>query len=85
MACCAIEGCDDFNCPVCSVPRRFAHVPKYQKVSEFKSGTQALNGTVPSRTSTPAPPKKKVAAGHGKTHDRLERQREILAAMKKES
>ena len=23
MACCAVEGCDRPECPVCSVPRRF--------------------------------------------------------------
>jgi hypothetical protein len=62
MSCCAIEGCDDVDCPVCSVPRRFAHVPVYVRASELKKNAMAINGTKARPVRDPALIKRKRKA-----------------------
>lgn len=51
---CAIEGCSDPMCSVCSVASRFAHVPQYQPKSVREAEgvrARALAGTKPARTN----------------------------------
>jgi hypothetical protein len=53
MASCAIEGCDDPACPVCSVPVRFPQADRIVEPPELKQGAMALNGTKPRPSRDP--------------------------------
>lgn len=51
MTCCAIEGCDRPECPVCSVPRRFARVIEQQaNLKDQPPKGPPINGTKKKRT-----------------------------------
>jgi hypothetical protein len=53
---CAFTDCGDPLCEVCSVPRRFAHIPTSQPKSVAEAegvheDARAVNGTRPARTN----------------------------------
>lgn len=54
MASCAIEGCDDPGCDVCSVPRRFPDHFQSSEQQAMKKGAPALNGQKPRPTRDPS-------------------------------
>ena len=49
---CATDGCDNPECPVCSVPRRFSGMQPSDQ-DERRKNARALNGTQPREVRDP--------------------------------